>query len=89
MIQSILTGIEDCSFDFETRKDENLDILERIHSLSEQVSCRVKKGTLTSDDDDIVFEMLAQIMCLRTNILPNVTDQQYRQMLKDWLSYSI
>ena len=84
-----LTGIEDCSFDFETRKDENIEILERIHALSEQVAFRVKKGPFTSDDDDIVFEMLAQIMYLRSNILPNVTDQQYRQMLKDWLSCSI
>lgn len=84
-----LTGIEDCSFDFETRKDENIEMLERIHALSEQVAFRVKKGPLTSDDDDIVFEMLAQIMYLRSNILPNVTDQQYRQMLKDWLSCSI
>lgn len=95
MIQSIhtetefLTGNEDCSFDFETRKDENIDILERVRSLSEQVLVRVKNGTLTADDDDIVFEMFAQIMYLRSNILPNVTDQQYRQMLKDWLSCSI
>ena len=84
-----LTGSENCSFDFETRKDENIDILEHVHSLSEQIMSRVKGGTLTSDDDDVVFEMLAQIMYLRTNILPNVTDQQYRQMLKDWLSCSI
>ena len=84
-----LTGKEECSFDFETRRDENVDILGHIRSLSEEIEQRLSKGVLTSDDDDVVYEMLAGVMRLRSNILPQVDDKNYRMMIKDWLSYSM
>ena len=72
-----LTGNEECSFDFETRRDENVDILGYIRSLSEEIERRLSKGVLTSDDDDVVYEMLAGVMRLRSNILPQVDDKNY------------
>lgn len=84
-----LTGNEECSFDFETRRDENVDILGYIRSLSEEIERRLSKGVLTSDDDDVVYEMLAGVMRLRSNILPQVDDKNYRMMIKDWLSCSM
>ena len=84
-----LTGNEECSFDFETRRDENVDILGHIRSLSEEIEQRLSKGVLTSDDDDVVYEMLADVMRLRSNILPQVDDKNYRMMIKDWLSCSM
>ena len=84
-----LTGNEECSFDFETRRDENVDILGHIRSLSEEIERRLSKGVLTSDDDDVVYEMLADVMRLRSNILPQVDDKNYRMMIKDWLSCSM
>lgn len=84
-----LTGNDECSFDFETRRDENVDILGYIRSLSEEIERRLSKGVLTSDDDDVVYEMLADVMRLRSNILPQVDDKNYRMMIKDWLSCSM
>lgn len=84
-----LTGNEECSFDFETRRDENVDLLGYIRSLSEEIERRLSKGVLTSDDDDVVYEMLADVMRLRSNILPQVDDKNYRMMIKDWLSCSM
>ena len=84
-----LTGNEECSFDFETRRDENVDILGYIRSLSEEIERRLSRGVLTSDDDDVVYEMLADVMRLRSNILPQVDDKNYRMMIKDWLSCSM
>ena len=84
-----LTGNEECSFDFETRRDENVDILGYIRSLSGEIERRLSKGVLTSDDDDVVYEMLADVMRLRSNILPQVDDKNYRMMIKDWLSCSM
>lgn len=84
-----LTGVEECSFDFETRRDENVDILGHIRSLSEEIEQRLSKGVLTSDDDDVVYEMLANVMRIRDNILPQVDDKNYRMMINDWLSCSM
>ena len=84
-----LTGNEECSFDFETRRDENVDILGYIRSLSVEIKRRLEKGVLTADDDDVVFEMFADVMRLRSNILPQVDDKNYRMMIKDWLSCSM
>ena len=84
-----LTGNEECSFDFETRRDENVDLLGYIRSLSEEIERRLSKGVLTSDDDDVVYEILANVMRLRSNILPQVDDKNYRMMIKDWLSCSM
>lgn len=84
-----LTGNEECSFDFETRRDENVDLLGYIRSLSEEIEQRLSNGVLTSDDDDVVYEMLADVMRLRSNILPQVDDKNYRMMIKDWLSCSM
>lgn len=84
-----LTGKEECSFDFETRRGENMDILGHICELSEEIEQRLSNGVLTADDDDVVYEMLAGVMRLRSNILPQVDDKNYRMMIKDWLSCSI
>ena len=84
-----LTGIKGCSFDFETCRDENVDILGHVRSLSEEIERRISNGVLTSDDDDVVYEMLAGVMRLRSNILPQVDDRNYRMMIKDWLSCSM
>ena len=84
-----LTGKEECAFDFETRREENVDILGHVRSLSEEIEQRLSKGVLTSDDDDVVYEMLADVMRLRSNILPQVDDKNYRMMIKDWLSCSM
>lgn len=84
-----LTGKEECTFDFETRREENVDILGHIRSLSEEIERRLSKGVLTSDDDDVVYEMLAGVMRLRDNTLPRVDDKVYRRMIEDWLSCSM
>ena len=84
-----LTGKEECAFDFETRREENVDILGHVRSLSEEIERRLSKGVLASDDDDVVYEMLAGVMRLRSNILPQVDDKNYRMMIKDWLSCSM
>lgn len=84
-----LTGKEECTFDFETRREENVDILGHVRSLSEEIEQRLSKGVLTSDDDDVVYEMLAGVMRLRDNTLPRVDDKVYRRMIKDWLSCSM
>ena len=84
-----LTGKDECSFDFETHREENVDILGHIRSLSEEIERRLSKGVLTSDDDDVVYEMLAGVMRLRSNILPQVDDKNCRMMIKDWLSCSM
>lgn len=84
-----LTGKEECTFDFETRRDENVDILVHIRELSEEIERRLANGVLAADDDDVVYEMLAGVMRLRSNILPQVDDKNYRMMIKDWLSCSM
>jgi hypothetical protein len=84
-----LTGKEECTFDFETRREENVDILVHIRELSEEIDRRLEKGVLTADDDDVVFEMFADVMRLRDNTLPRVDDKDFRTMVKDWLSCSV
>ena len=86
-----LTGNKECSFDFETRYNENRDLLGNIRSTIEEIEQRLSDldGVLTSDDDDVVYEMLADVMRLRSNILPQVDDKNYRMMIKDWLSCSM
>lgn len=84
-----LTGKEECSFDFETHREENVDILVHIRELSEEIDRRLEKGVLTADDDDVVFEMFADVMRLRDNTLPRVDDKDFRTMVKDWLSCSV
>lgn len=86
-----LTGNKECSFDFETRYNENRDFLGNIRSTIEEIEQRLSNldGVLTSDDDDVVYEMLADVMRLRSNILPQVDDKNYRMMIKDWLSCSM
>ena len=84
-----LTGKEECSFDFETHREENVDILVHIRELSEEIERRLANGVLVADDDDVVFEMFADVMRLRDNALPQVDDKDFRTMVKDWLSYSV
>lgn len=83
-----LTGKEECTFDFETFRDENVDILVHIRELSEEIDRRLAKGVLVADDGDVVFEMFADVMRLRDNTLPQVDDKNFRTMVKDWLSCS-
>lgn len=84
-----LTGKKDCTFDFETRREENVDMLWNIRALSEEIEQRLSKGVLTSDDDDVVYEMFSNVMRLQSNVLPQVDAKNYRMMIKDWLSHSV
>ena len=64
------------------------DIARAVDIGVDQFPCgRFAKSTFYSSP--LIFLLFADVMRLRSNILPQVDDKNYRMMIKDWLSCSM